>query len=94
MSERHPSRINARKWQALRDKVIRAQPMCRLQLAGCTGRSQTADHILTVKARPDLAWSLANLQGACHHCNRRRNAKPIEDVIDLRGQAQALAFFE
>lgn len=93
MSERHPSRINARRWRKLRDTIIKAQPTCRLQLAGCTGRSQTADHILTVKTRPDLMWSPANLQGACHRCNRRRNATPIEAILPQRGQAQALTFF-
>lgn len=70
-----------RAWRKLRDQVVREEPICWLKLAGCTGRSETADHVLTVKARPDLAMVRANLRGACHSCNHKRNAKTIAEVL-------------
>ena len=66
-----------RAWRKLRDQVVREEPLCRLRLDVCTGYSQTADHILTVKSRPDLAMVRSNLQGACHRCNWKRNSKPL-----------------
>ena len=65
-----------RAWRKLRDQVIREEPDCRLRYPDvCTGLSQTADHKLTVHARPDLAMERSNLRGACHACNRRRGRK-------------------
>lgn len=65
-----------RAWRKLRDQVVREEPECRLRTAAvCTGLSQTADHIVTVRDRPDLAMDRANLRGACHACNRARGHK-------------------
>lgn len=72
-----------RAWVKLRDRVVREEPVCWLQLPGCTGVSQTADHVLTVKARPDLALERSNLHGACHHCNNKRKGKTIAQLADL-----------
>jgi hypothetical protein len=66
-----------RAWRKLRDQVVAEEPWCWLRYPGiCTGRSQTADHVLTVKARPDLAMDRANLRGACRPCNGHRNDRP------------------
>lgn len=81
-------------WQRLRLTVIAEEPRCWLQLAGCTQISTTADHLLTVKARPDLALVRANVRGACSSCNNKRNSKTLEQVAAMRGQAAALAFFD
>lgn len=81
-----------RAWRKLRDQVVREEPWCWLRLPGCTGYSQTADHIITVHARPDLAMVRENHRGACHWCNRSRNNKPIEDLLTAT-EAEALEFF-
>lgn len=86
MAKAHQSRA----WRTLRDQVVREEPRCWLQLDGCTGRSQTGDHIITVKARPDLALVRSNVRGVCHHCNRKRNDTPIEDIMP----SIALSFFD
>ena len=75
---------HTRAWRRLRDQVVSEEPLCWLKLDCCTTLSQTADHIITVKARPDLAMVRANLHGACHPCNRRRNDTPIELLVDRR----------
>lgn len=68
---------STRAWRKLRDQVVAEEPDCRLRLPGiCTGRSTTADHILTRKARPDLAMTRSNLRGACDECNRTRGQMP------------------
>jgi 5-methylcytosine-specific restriction endonuclease McrA len=66
-----------RAWTKLRDQVVREEPHCWLRLTGCTGRSQTADHVVPVATQPELAMERANLRGACHHCNTKRKSKPI-----------------
>jgi hypothetical protein len=65
-----------RAWRRLRDRVVFEEPMCTLRYDCCTGASQTADHIIPVIERPDLALERGNLRGACHACNIRRRAKP------------------
>ena len=85
-----------RAWRKLRDQVVAEEPRCRLQLRGiCTGTSTTADHIVTVSARPDLALERANLRGSCAECNATRGGLP--DALLARGGAArppALAVFE
>ena len=76
-----------RAWRRLRDAVVRHEPVCKLQIPGvCTYWSQTADHIVPVRDRPDLAMARGNLRGACNACNQQRGAAPIVD-------APALGFF-
>lgn len=90
-------RARDRAWRKLRDQVVREEPLCWLRLPGCTTYSQTADHVLTVKARPDLSLVRANLRGACHPCNHKRNDKPVSELDRLRGRevaAEALDWFE
>jgi 5-methylcytosine-specific restriction endonuclease McrA len=65
-------------WRRLRDQVVREDPWCWLRLDVCTGRSQTADHLVPVIDRPDLALERTNLRGACHACNSKRKAKPLD----------------
>lgn len=61
-----------RAWRKLRDQVVAEEPSCQLRLPGCLGSSQTADHIVPVVQRPDLALVRSNLRGACHPCNMAR----------------------
>lgn len=65
-----------RAWRKLRDRVVREEPVCQLQLPGCLGASQTADHVRPVVTHPELALVRANLRGACHPCNMARKSKP------------------
>lgn len=83
-----------RAWRKLRDRVVAEEPVCWLRYPGrCTYWSTTADHLLTVKARPDLAMERANLRGACQPCNLHRNDTPLEQIV-TQTTAEALAFFE
>lgn len=82
-----------RAWKALRLQVIREEPACWLRLPKCTGVSTTADHIIPVVERPDLALLRSNLRGACGPCNYSRSAKPIE-TLDTPLRAPALSFFQ
>jgi len=80
---------HTRAWRKLRDQVVREEPLCRLRLVGCTNLSQTADHIITVHDRPDLAMVRGNLRGSCHHCNYKRNKHAV--VVPIA--SKALEFF-
>ena len=81
-----------RAWRKLRDQVVREEPLCWLRLPGCTTFSKTADHVLTVKDRPDLAMVRANLRGACVPCNLKRSDKTIGQLA-VHDDAEALEFF-
>lgn len=61
-------------WQRLSRQVIREEPDCQVRLPGCTGVSTTADHIVEVDVRPDLALVRGNVRGCCGHCNSSRGA--------------------
>lgn len=63
-----------RAWRRLRDRVVAEEPNCQLRLPGCLGASATADHIVPVVRRPDLALVRSNLRGACHPCNMARGS--------------------
>ena len=69
-----------RAWTRLKDQVVIEEPRCWLKLDGCLGRSDTADHVIPVSERPDLAMVRANLHGACGPCNRARGDTPIEQM--------------
>lgn len=60
-----------------------------------------ADHVLTVKQRPDLARSIHNLRPSHHRCNRHRRARPLTPALIAEITARyaqpkppALQFFE
>ncbi|HEU4598855.1 MAG TPA: hypothetical protein VFS26_03850 [Solirubrobacterales bacterium] len=67
---------HTRAWAKLSKQVAREEPVCWLQLPGCTHWSTTADHVIPFKLRPDLCMVRSNLRGACEHCNKSRQAKP------------------
>lgn len=80
-----------RAWRTLRDRVVKEEPMCRLQIPGiCTKISATADHIIPVVDRPDLAMDRANLRGSCIPCNNSRGSR----VLDNPAVARALEVFQ
>lgn len=61
-------------WRRLRAQVIREEPTCQIRLPVCTWISTTADHIISVDDRPDLALVRDNCRGACGPCNYSRGA--------------------
>lgn len=76
-------------WRKLSAKVVEAQPTCRIQLPGCTGVSETGDHIIPVSIRPDLALVESNVQGACFNCNTKRGNTDLNSLV----AQPALEFF-
>ena len=87
---------HTRAWRALRDQVVQEEPVCKLQLPGiCTAVSTTADHVIPVTERPDLALERSNVRGSCEPCNATRRNVP-DTALRLGPQAQppALSVFE
>lgn len=86
---------NTRRYQTLRLVVLEQEPWCWLRLAGCTGRSTTADHVVTVAeciriGRPDLIVARENMRGACGPCNFSRKDQPIDAIRHLIGAADKI----
>jgi 5-methylcytosine-specific restriction endonuclease McrA len=86
---------HTRAWRALRDRVVREEPICRLQIAGvCTRVSTTGDHIITIHQRPDLALVRTNVRGACEPCNRTRGQMPDSAIARADHVPPALSIFD
>lgn len=82
-------------WRKLAKQVAREEPVCWLQLPGCTGLSTTGDHVIAVVDRPDLALVRSNARGACSSCNNRRSNMPVEAMrLGDREQPAALSIFD
>jgi 5-methylcytosine-specific restriction endonuclease McrA len=62
-------------WPKLRAAVLKAEPRCTLQLAGCTGRATCIDHIIPRADAPHLTMARSNLRSSCGHCNSLRGAQ-------------------
>lgn len=77
-------------WQKLSAQVVDDEPTCQLQLDGCTGLSETADHIIPVSVNKDLAMVRSNLQGACKSCNSTRGNRDLYTIV----RPPALAYFD
>lgn len=81
--------LSSHAWRKLSAQVIKEEPTCRIQLDGCTGVSETADHIIPRSIRPDLALVRTNVQGACRWCNEHRGNRDLNSVV----AQPALEFF-
>lgn len=79
---------STRAWQLLAKKVITEEPICWLQLDGCTIRSTAGDHIIPASARPDLALVRTNVRGACSSCNNKRGNLPPDLARQMYGNAE------
>jgi 5-methylcytosine-specific restriction endonuclease McrA len=90
----HRSIYQSSTWRRLSNRVVREEPTCWLRLPGCTIRSTTADHIIPVSTRPELALVRTNCRGACRSCNSLRRDLPTTQLAELRARpmtrAQAL----
>lgn len=84
-----------RAWARLRDQVVREEPTCRLRFAGiCMVVSTTADHIIPVSERPELALVRSNCRGACEPCNTARRTVPDANLKPGGGTSEALSIFD
>lgn len=85
---------NTRAWRRLRDLVVIEEPTCRLRFPGiCTTVSTTADHIIPVTVRPDLALERTNCRGTCRPCNEARRTVP-DEALRLDERPAALSIFD
>jgi 5-methylcytosine-specific restriction endonuclease McrA len=86
---------HTRAWRKLRDQVVREEPTCRLRIADiCTTVSTTADHVVPVTVRPDLALVRSNCRGACRPCNDARGRLPDAALNrEASTEAEALSIF-
>lgn len=66
--------------------VLARDPLCRLGLPGCTGRSTTVDHVISI-ARGG-SNDLDNLVGACAHCNQLRGGAEGRATVKRRAAEQ------
>lgn len=68
---RHSRRITrGPRWKALRMQALERDDW---QCVQCGNRHRLEiDHIEPVRDRPDLAWSLSNLQTLCGRCHSRK----------------------
>lgn len=57
-------------WRALSKQVRREQPWC-----ACGAKTTQADHIKSVRERPDLKLERSNLVGMCRPCHSRKTAR-------------------
>jgi hypothetical protein len=85
----HRALYRTNRWRLLALRVVKEEPTCWLRLPGCTYRSTTADHIIPVSVRPDLALMRTNCRGACHSCNSLRRNTPITQLAELRAELNA-----
>ncbi len=58
------------RWRALRWQALRRDGFACVK-CGARGRLEV-DHVLPVRSRPDLAWSVDNLQSLCPACHSRK----------------------
>ena len=70
--------LTSYRWQKLRLRVIKEEPLCTLRLSCCTRWSTTADHIIPVSHRPDLKYMRGNLRGSC----QRPQVNPFRNLLD------------
>ena len=84
-AHRHGSmdkRVTGRRWGTLRRSVLREEPMCRLQLAGCTTFAEEVDHIvpLSLGGHPT---DRSNLQPLCHSCHVKKTQYDVGNTNEL-----------
>jgi 5-methylcytosine-specific restriction endonuclease McrA len=68
-----------KEWRELGRQVLWEEPLC-----PCGAKATQADHIISVKERPDLALARSNLVGRCASCHSRKTA-----IKDGRWKARA-----
>lgn len=69
---------SGRRWQAVRRLVLGKQPLCANPYdthreMGHAVLGTQVDHIVPLRTRPDLAYTLSNLQALCTACHARKS---------------------
>lgn len=63
-------------WGTISRRILkRDRYVCQLQLAGCTGRADTVDHLVP-RSQGGLSTE-SNLAAACKRCNGRKGARTV-----------------
>ena len=72
-------RIRGRRLQAIRERVLRASPLCvHCQAQGIVRAAVHVDHIIAVtNGGDDSAWDDSNRQGLCHACHETKTRKDL-----------------
>lgn len=67
-------------WRKLRSFFLSLTPQCEV----CKQPATEADHILTVRERPDLRLQMSNLRALCKSCHSRRTVSemPVKTYRD------------
>lgn len=74
------------RWRCVRAQVLRVEPLCRpCSKAGRTELAREVDHIEPLSKRPDLAFTVENLQPICKSCHAKKGAQ--ERGLTARRQA-------
>jgi 5-methylcytosine-specific restriction protein A len=58
-------------WKRLSAQVRAENPTC----AACGAPSEQADHLISVRQRPDLALDPSNIQALCRRCHSARTSR-------------------
>lgn len=85
---------NTARWKRLSKRLRRMQPWC--STCGSTN-DLTVDHIVPIALRPDLTYTLSNLDVLCRSCNGRKDAATRtrgSNPSDLRVPSLGKAEFE
>ena len=69
----------SREWRALSKRVLEEQLYCT-----CGAKATQADHLQSIRERPDLALDRNNLVGMCRPCHSRKTAQEDERWGDRR----------
>ncbi len=74
-------------WRTLRAAFLKANPCC--SEPGCSADATDADHVISVRERPDLRLDWNNLRPFCHPHHSRRTAR--DQGFAKGGRVQTLA---
>lgn len=59
---------NTQKWRLYRQKYLSVHPLCVV----CEREATVVDHIVPVRARPELFWRADNHQAMCEQCHNTK----------------------
>jgi hypothetical protein len=72
------------RYTQLSKRVVAEEPICWLQLDGCTHRSTSMDHVVPLHTDHSQGLVRSNCRGACHNCNTWRARRSLRQTAILR----------